>query len=88
MLRIALDYILGFKTSLKGITIEPHIPSQWKEFRAERKFRGKTIRLHVVNPNGKTSGFTKMTVNYEEVNDNFIDVSKYPNSHIDVWMML
>jgi hypothetical protein len=44
--------------------------------------------LHVVNPNGKTSGFTKMTVNYEEVNDNFIDVSKYPNSHIDVWMML
>jgi len=88
MLRIALDYILGFKTSLKGITIEPHIPSHWKEFRAERKFRGKTIRLHVVNPNGKTSGFTKMTVNYEEVNDNFIDVSKYPNSHIDVWMML
>ncbi|RME14446.1 MAG: glycosyl transferase family 36, partial [Bacteroidetes bacterium] len=47
MLRIGLDYILGFRTSLKGITIDPHIPSHWKEFSAERKFRGKTIKLYV-----------------------------------------
>ncbi|MFN4111006.1 MAG: GH36-type glycosyl hydrolase domain-containing protein, partial [Ignavibacteria bacterium] len=70
MLRIGLDYILGFKTSLHGITIDPHIPSHWKEFKAERKFRGKTIKLHVVNPDGKTNGYSKILINNEEVNNN------------------
>ena len=88
MLRIGLDHILGFKTSLKGITIDPHIPSHWKEFTAERKFRGKTIRLHVVNPDGRTSGYRKIMVNHEVVEDNFIDVSKYSNHIIDVWIMM
>lgn len=88
MLRIGLDYILGFKTSLHGITIDPHIPSHWKEFKAERKFRGKIIKLQVVNPHGKTYGYSKMLINNEEVDNNFIDLSKYPNSVIDVWMMM
>lgn len=88
MLRIGLDYILGFKTTINGMIIDPHIPSHWKEFRAERKFRGKTIRLHVVNPNGKNKGFSKIMINHREVKDNFIDVNEYPNQLIDVWMML
>ncbi len=88
MLRIGLDHILGFKTSLKGITIEPHIPSHWKEFIAERKFRGKTIKLHVVNPEGKTKGFQKLMIDNDIVKDNFIDINKYPNHTISVWMMM
>ncbi len=47
MYRIGLDYILGFKTSLKGVTIQPNIPSEWKEFKAERMFRGKRLKLIV-----------------------------------------
>ncbi len=88
MLRIGLDYILGFKTSLHGITIDPHIPSHWKEFKAERKFRGKTIKLHVVNPDGKTNGYSKILINNEVVNSNFIDLSKYPDAVIDVRIMM
>jgi cellobiose phosphorylase len=88
MLRIGLDYILGFRTSLKGITIDPHIPSHWKEFSAERKFRGKTIKLYVANPNGKTNGFRKMMINNEVVKNNFIDVSKYPEQTITIWMTM
>lgn len=41
MLRIGLDYILGFKTSLKGITIEPHIPSHWEEFKLKGNLEGR-----------------------------------------------
>lgn len=88
MLRIGLDYILGFKPTINGMIIDPHIPTHWKEFRAERKFRGKTIRLHVVNPNGKNKGFSKILINHKEVKDNFIDVNEYPNQLIDIWMML
>jgi len=46
------------------------------------------LLFHVVNPDGRTSGFKKIMVNHEVVEDNFIDVSKYPNHIIDVWMMM
>ncbi len=88
MLRIGLDYIIGFRTSLDGMTIDPHIPSHWKEFKAERKFRGKLIKLHVVNPDGKNTGFKRMIINSKEVKSNFIDVSEYKEDILNVYMVL
>ena len=88
MLRIGLDYILGFKPTLNGIIIDPNIPSHWKEFKAERKFRGKLIKLHVLNPRRKNKGFKKLMINKEIVKDNFIEISKYPEKEIEVLMIL
>lgn len=88
MLRIGIDYILGFNTSLKGLTINPNIPSHWKEFRAERKFRGKLIKLHVLNPHGKNSGFSEIKINGEKVDNNFIEVEKFNEHEIDVELIL
>lgn len=84
MYRIALDYILGIRPTLRGVLIDPHIPSHWKEFSVQRKFRGKIINLRVVNPNGKNSGFQKILVNSKEVNTNFIEIDKIPSNTIDV----
>ncbi|MBN2572260.1 MAG: glycosyl transferase family 36, partial [Ignavibacteriales bacterium] len=63
MLRIGLDYILGFRTSFEGITINPNIPSGWKEFKAERIFRGKKIMLSVKNLNKKKNGIISLKIN-------------------------
>lgn len=88
MLRIALDYILGIRPTLRGVFIDPHIPSHWKEFSVQRKFRGKIINLWVVNLNGKNSDFQKILVNSKEVNTNFIKIDKIPSDTLDVFYKL
>jgi len=88
MYRIGLDYILGFNTSLKGLTIDPHIPSSWKSFKAERNFRGKRIILSVENPNGKNSGINLIEVNGNKVESNFINPEDFSEKEINVRIVL
>jgi cellobiose phosphorylase len=88
MLRIGLDYILGFQPTLTGMIIDPHIPSAWKHFTAKRKFRGKTIHLHLSNPNAKNSGVQSMSVNGMPVCDNFLTIAEYPENELKVEVTL
>jgi cellobiose phosphorylase len=88
MYRIALDYIIGFRTSLQGITIAPNIPSHWKSFKAERTFRGKRIFLTVANPDAVNSTITSMTVNGKNVQSACIDVSSIVEDTITVEIVL
>lgn len=88
MLRIGLDYIIGFKTSIGGITLSPNIPKSWKEFKAERNFRGKKIKLHVLNPNGKNNSIKQIRINKENSASNFIEVDKIKSKIIEVEIIL
>lgn len=88
MYRIGLDHIIGFKTSLKGIIINPNIPSDWKEYKASRVFRGKEINLVVKNPNGKNNGISEFIINGKKSESNFIDVSLYSEEKLNVEITL
>jgi len=88
MLRIGIDYFLGFRTSLKGMMINPNIPKEWKAFNATRMFRGKEIRLKVMNPEGKNSGFRQIKINGKLSESNFINVNAYQGKVIDVEIIL
>ncbi len=88
MLRIGIDFILGFRTSLDGLTIDPHIPAKWKSFKAIRKYRGKTISLFVKNPNKKNCGITSIKINGLESKSNLIEVSKFKSDFIEVEVLL
>ena len=88
MLRIGIDYICGFKTSLNGITIDPHIPSKWKSFSAERNFRGKTIKLKVENLKEKNSGIRSIEINGDKVDTNLINPNDYSEKEITVKVIL
>ncbi len=63
MYRIGLDRILGLRTSLKGITVNPNIPSDWKQLQINRKYQGKLLKVSVHNPNGCNRGVKFMKVN-------------------------
>jgi cellobiose phosphorylase len=80
MYRIGLDYILGFKTSLKGIKIEPNIPSEWQGFKAERTFRGKDIKLIVSRESENKPKDIK--INGKVQSNNFLDVSSFTEKEI------
>ncbi len=88
MLRIGMDQICGFKTSLKGMTIDPHIPKTWKQFEAQRVFRGKQIKLRVENPNSKNSGVKSIEVNGEKLRTNFFDPAYYADEEIKIKVIL
>jgi cellobiose phosphorylase len=80
MLRIGLDYILGFQPTFTGMIIDPKIPAEWSGFTAQRKFRGKVLSLTVVNH----STVKQMTVNGQVVKGNFIDLALYEGDEIAI----
>lgn len=84
MLRIGFDHILGLRPALKGLYIDPHIPSGWKEYAVERNFRGKRICLTVRNPGGKNSGISSVTVNGRPLRGIFLEVEKFPEMVLNV----
>lgn len=88
MLRNGTDLLLGFKTSLQGITIDPNIPAAWKKVTAVRKFRGKTIHLTILNPKKKNKGFDKISVNCEQKQSNFINVNDYREHDLHIEILL
>ncbi len=68
-------YILGIRPEINGLRIDPCIPSKWKTFDIERRFRGKTLVIHVDNPKGVQKGVKKIVLNDETLEGNFIPVS-------------
>ncbi|MDX2256167.1 MAG: glycosyl transferase family 36 [Pseudanabaenaceae cyanobacterium bins.39] len=84
MLRIGIDYILGFQPTFTGMIINPQIPQAWSGFTAQRQFRGKTLSLTVKNHCSKR----QMLVNGEVVEGNFIDIAQYPEDQIAIELHL
>lgn len=88
MLRIGIDYLMGFRTSLKGVTISPAIPADWKECSAERMFRGKKLQLRILNPEGVTHGIKRLMVNGMKTESALIEPERYPDAVIQIGVEL
>ncbi|MBD2151501.1 glycosyl transferase family 36 [Pseudanabaena sp. FACHB-1277] len=80
MLRIGIDYILGFQPTFEGMIIDPKIPTEWSGFTAQRQFRGKVLSLTVTNH----SDVKQMIVNGEVVTGKLIDLAKYTGDEIAI----
>ncbi len=59
----ASQHILGVRPDYDGLIVDPCIPDTMKDFTITRRFRGRTYRIHVSNPNGSQYGVKKLTVN-------------------------
>lgn len=59
--------ILGLKPEIKGLVIDPSIPSNWKEYTMKKTFRGKQLNVTVKNPNGSVHGVKSVIVNGEKI---------------------
>ncbi len=88
MYRIGLDWILGLNTSLKGIRINPNIPSGWKNFRVLRKYRGKTLDIVVDNKAGVNRGVIEIKINGSVFSDGWIDVNQFSGSILSIEVVL
>jgi N,N'-diacetylchitobiose phosphorylase len=83
----ATQYILGIAPEYKGLSINPCIPSSWKQFCATRKFRGKNFTISVQNPKGLQKSVQQIIMNGEEMQGTFIPQEKmHDNNEVTVIM--
>ena len=68
------QFMFGIRPEYDGLLIDPCIPKDWKGFKASRKFRGATYNIEVVNPNEKSKGISKITVDGQSYKSNLIPV--------------
>ncbi|RPJ03459.1 MAG: glycosyl transferase, partial [Spirochaetaceae bacterium] len=56
----AMRYILGIRSGLDGLEIDPCLPSQWEGFTCAYSFRGCRISIEVKNPNHIKNGVCEL----------------------------
>jgi len=66
--------ILGLQPDYDGLRVEPCIPKAWKEYKAVRKFRGKTYNILIKNPDGVSKGVKSLTVDGKAVDGSLIPI--------------
>lgn len=67
-----VEGILGMRPDFYGLKIAPSVPKEWESFEIDKDFRGCHLHITVHNPGHAESGFKKMTVNGEELKENYI----------------
>ncbi len=64
--RAGIEYILGLKIEEGKLKVEPCIPSDWKEYSIQYKYKNTIYNINVKNLNGKNTGVEKIFVNGKE----------------------
>jgi len=83
----ATRYILGLRAELNGLRVDPCVPSGWDEFSVTRKFRGKTYRIHVQNPEHVCRGVSRMVVDGQEMEGSLVPAGLEGDDHqVEVWL--
>lgn len=83
----AAQYILGIRPDYEGLRIDPCIPSSWDKFDATRRFRGKTVNIHVKNPERVQKGVRSMKLNGKSVEGNLLPADMFlPENEVEVIM--
>ncbi len=61
-------YILGIRPGYAGLTIDPCIPADWKEFSVLRTWRGAVYNIRVDNSKGVQKGIQAIKLNGQPIN--------------------
>lgn len=67
-----VEGILGLRPDLGGLKLSPAIPKEWDAFSMTKIFRGKELHITVENPEHKETGFTKLILNGQELDQAYI----------------
>lgn len=72
MVLAAERYLLGIRSELDGIYVDPCIPADWKTISIVREYQGKKLNITVENPNGKRKGVYQLKVDGCTIDGNLI----------------
>ena len=63
----ATRYMLGIRPEFDYLSVDPCIPSDWKEFEVTREWRGAVYHIKVSNPEGVMKGVKSLMLNGTEI---------------------
>lgn len=87
MFRAVLDYMLGVRTRVDGLTIQPCICDAWDGYEVTRPFRENVYDIRVHNPAHKQTGVAYITVDGVRQDGNFIPYAADGKTHVvEVYM--
>ena len=69
MYKAGIEYILGLKIKNETLSLNPVIPSQWKEYNIRYEYKTSVYNIKIKNPNNKNTGVEKFIVNGEELEE-------------------
>ncbi|MBQ8152028.1 MAG: glycosyl transferase, partial [Firmicutes bacterium] len=70
------QHILGIRSTLEGLSVDPCIPSDWEGFTCTRKYRGATYNITVKNPDSVEHGIASVTVDGEAIEGNVLPIAE------------
>ncbi len=79
--RAGLENILGLKKRGEMLSIEPCVPSGWKEFEIIYRHKTAVYKIKVENPDGISSGATQVEVDGKAILSNQIELSDDNMTH-------
>jgi cellobiose phosphorylase len=81
MWRACIDWILGIRPAYRGLLVDPCIPSHWKEYTVQRRFRGATYIVSVQNPEGVHTGIKELWLDGHRLEGSLIPPLEDGGSH-------
>jgi cellobiose phosphorylase len=68
----ATQYLLGVRPTVKGLVLDPTIPSDWKQYTVSRLYRGCTLTITVNNAAGVQHGVRCVAIDGSAIGGNII----------------
>ncbi|MBX7143531.1 MAG: hypothetical protein K1X79_03695 [Oligoflexia bacterium] len=75
--QVGLHTLLGLQLRENSFTLDPHIPSSWREYWVKFTRGRATFNIRVLNPNGVTQGLKSITVNGAAAPANVVALDGY-----------
>ena len=75
MYEAGIKYLLGLCIENGYLSIQPCIPSDWKEYSIKYKHGNSVYNIHVSNPNGKNNTVQSFKLNGQEIPDKKIELN-------------
>jgi cellobiose phosphorylase len=72
MYRVWIEGVLGFQPRADKLFINPNIPSDWKEYKINWRYKSTFYQVHILNPDGKENGVAKIRVDDEIQKTDFV----------------
>ncbi|WP_438446089.1 GH36-type glycosyl hydrolase domain-containing protein [Gorillibacterium sp. sgz5001074] len=72
MLWTTLEYLLGVRSTVEGVLLDPCIPAEWSGYQVTKEFRGARYRITVENPEGVSGGLASILVNGQHWQDSLL----------------
>jgi cellobiose phosphorylase len=86
MFRVVIDYMIGVRPTYEGLLIDPVIPSQWRNIKVERVYRGTRYKIEIENPEEVENGIQMILIDGVRLRGNIIPVSNESECHVKVTM--